>query len=195
MIGHRRGFFERAAILQISRYPRRPKRMIADLRGDPSGVSAAADHLVGVGLGQGRFGELVRASADRAEQWPLRIGRQASDVDIGVQIGLKIVMAGHGVALATLFVQQHPQAAVLHENVLDLHRQSGADPREGIDHQSDQSAVAQAGRRRHINAVEKRARLDRIEHRRLAGLDHMPRPAHGGGRIDRRDLSRHQPVE
>ena len=87
--------------------------------------------------------------------------RKAAAVDVGVQITLKIVVAGHDVMLATLLLQAHPETAVLHEHVFDLHGERRANAREGIDHQANQ-----------------RARLLRIEHWRLADLHHMPRPAH-----------------
>ena len=45
------------------------------------------------------------------------------------------------------------------------------------------------------NAVDQLAPLGAIEHRRLAGLHHVLRPAHGGGGIERHDLAGDQPVE
>ena len=55
--------------------------------------------------------------------------------------------------------------------------------------------LAQAGRRRYVDCIEELARLCRIEHRRLAPANAMGWPAHRGGRIQRHDLSHHQPVE
>src|SRR3546814_10485896 len=71
----------------------------------------------------------------RAEQRPLGLRAQLTPVDIGGQIVLKIMVAGHFVLLAALFVQPHPETAVLHENVHDTHGERRADPRERIDHQ------------------------------------------------------------
>ena len=117
-------------------------------------------------------------------------------VDIGVQVGLKIVVAGHFVALAALLVQPHPQAAVLHVNVLDLHRERRADAREGIDHEADQGAVAQA-------RPASSRRCCRASARASAGSSTgvLPRftlcdgPRTDDGRIHRHDLARHKPVE
>ena len=104
-------------------------------------------------------------------------------------------MARHRVALAALLAQPHPQAAVLCERVLDCHPERRADPREGIDHEPDQRAIAQTGLRRDIDAVEQRARLGRIEHWRLPARHDVPGPAHRAGRVDRHDLADHEPIE
>jgi hypothetical protein len=97
-------------------------------------------------------------------------------------------MAWHFMALAALLVQAHPETAVLHVNIFDLHRERRADAREGIDHLADQCPVAQTRLRGHIDAVEQYARLRDIEHRRLADFDDMLRPAHARRRIGRHDL-------
>jgi hypothetical protein len=49
--------------------------------------------------------------------------------------------------LAALLAQPHPQAAVLRIDIVDSHAERRADPREGKDHEPDQSAVAQTGLR------------------------------------------------
>lgn len=51
-------------------------------------------------------------------------------------------MAGHGLILAALLVEHYPQPPVLHEDVLDLHPQGGADAREAVDHECDRRPVA-----------------------------------------------------
>jgi hypothetical protein len=79
--------------------------------------------------------------------------------------------------------------------VFDVHRHSGADPGETISHESDQRPVAQTNNGRDIDAVEQRARLVGLQHRRLARLDHMLRTAHRMGRIGGDDLTGHQPIE
>ena len=55
-----------------------------------------------------------------------------------MQIGVKVVMARHGVLLAAFLVQPQPEPAVLRINVLDAHADRRADTREGIDHDADQ---------------------------------------------------------
>ena len=69
----------------------------------PAASGAAADHHIGIGLGQGGARELPGAAADGAEQRPLRIVPDARLLDVGGEIGLKVMVAGHGVCLAALF--------------------------------------------------------------------------------------------
>jgi hypothetical protein len=52
-----------------------------------------------------------------------------------------------------------------------------------------------ARRSSRLDAVEERACLGRIEHRRLAGFNEVGGAAHRGGRVDRHDLADHQPIE
>ena len=80
-------------------------------------------------------------------------------------------------------------------DVLDAHPDRRADAREGIDHQADQRAVAQADDGRRVDRVDELARLGRVEHRRLAAPHDVARPAHGGGRVGRHDLADHHPIE
>jgi hypothetical protein len=49
--------------------------------------------------------------------------------------------------LAALLAQPHPEPAVLCVDILDRHAERRADPGEGIDHEANQGAVAQAGMR------------------------------------------------
>jgi hypothetical protein len=97
--------------------------------------------------------------------------------------------------LATFLAQPHPEAAVLHEHVLDLHGKRRADPRERIGHEGNQGAVAETGRRRRVDAVEELARLGRVQYRRFAGFYDVLRAAHGHGRVHRHDLADDQPIE
>jgi len=121
MIGHGGGLLQRAAVLEICCDARGPETMIADLGLYASRCGASTDHRMGVGLGQGSAGELARAAADGPKQWPFCIGRDAGAVEILVKRLLQVVMAGHGVIFAALFMKPHPQPAILRENVLDLH--------------------------------------------------------------------------
>lgn len=50
--------------------------------------------------GRGGPGQLFGATADRPEQWTLRILGKVAPLDIGVQVFLEIVMAGQRVLLA-----------------------------------------------------------------------------------------------
>ena len=195
VVRHCGRFFQRAAVLEVSGNPGRPKRVIADQGGDASGLRSAADHGVGVGLGQGRASELIGAAANCREQRRFRLGRQASLVQVGVQPGLEVMVAGHVVPLAALLPQADPKAAVLGVDVLNPHAERRADPGEAVDHQSDQGAVAQPYRPGHVDVVEQRPRLVGGEHRRLAPLGDVARSTHRGGRVGRDHLAGHQPVE
>jgi hypothetical protein len=195
VIGYDRRALQRAAVLQIGGDPGCAERMVADPGRDPRRGRATPHHLIGAGLGQRGAAQPPRPAHDRAEQRPSGVPRQIAAVDIGMEIRLEIVVARHRVALAALLVELHPQPSVLDEHVLDPAGQRRADPREGVDHQRDQRAVAQANARRHVDRVEQRARLGRVEHRRLAGPRAMRRPAHRHRRVGGHDLAAHQPVE
>lgn len=195
MVCHRGGFFKCPAILEIGRDSRRPETVIADLGLDADRHAPPLNHRPGVRLRQRGARELVGAASDRAEQWPLGIVTQFRPVEICRQIIVEIMVAGHRMFLAALFAQPHPQPAVLRIDIRHAHPERRADAREAVDHEGDQRPIAQAGRRRHVYAVEQRARLGWIEYRSLAGFDDMRGAAHRAGRIDRHHLAGDQPVE
>ena len=56
-------------------------------------------------------------------------------------------------------MQVHPQSPVLNVYISHRHCIRGTDASEGVDHQPDQGAIAQAGWRAHIDAVEELVRL------------------------------------
>jgi len=112
--------------------PGRPETVVAELGLDPGRLGTPGNHLVGVGLGQGTAGELARAAADSAKQRPLWVVRKPGALHIGREGLLKVVMAGHGVILATLLMEPHAEPSVLSEHVLDFHSQRGADACEAV---------------------------------------------------------------
>ena len=75
-----------------------------------------------------------------------------------------MVVVGHRVRLAAFFAQPHPQAAILREHMLHLHAERGADQGEAVDHEADQGAVAQARMGSHVDALQQRSRLGRLQH-------------------------------
>src|SRR5437868_507903 len=141
MVRHSRGFLQRAAIIEIRSYPGRAEAVIAELGLNPSRHSAPADHRIGVRLRQYGPTQLARAPADRAKQRALRIVAQPRAVEIGDQVFVEFVVARHGVALAALLAQPHPQTAVLDIDVLDSHAKRSTDPSERVNHEANQSAV------------------------------------------------------
>ena len=116
--------------------------MVAGLRVDPGRDRPARDHLIGIGLGQGCSGQPISAPPDRAEQRPPRVRVQPAPVDIGVEVGLEVMVAGHLMPLAALLVQAHPQPSALGEHVLHLHAGRRPDAGEAIDHEADQRPIA-----------------------------------------------------
>jgi len=122
----------------------------------------SADHRVGVRLRRRRAGEPRRAVPDGPEQRPLAVLHDAGLLQVGSQALLQAVMTGHGVRLAALLAQPHPQSAVPHEHVLDLHGERRANPRKAENHQRDQRPVTQADLRRDIDSLEQRPRFRRL---------------------------------
>ena len=106
-------------------------------------------------------------------------------------------MAGHLVALAAFFMQAHPRPPSLHIDVLDAHLLGGrADAGEGIGHQGNQGAIAQAHARvACVDRFEQRAGLVRRQHRRLAFLHGMLRATDHAGGVGRHGLADDKPVE
>jgi len=143
--------FFRYAVTPVAR-----KVLIADLGLDAGAGGAPADHGVGVGLGQGRGRELAGRAADGAKQRPLRIGGDPAAVEIGLQVGLKIVVARHFVTLAAFLMKAHPPALAGRIIVLDPHRHDGAHARETVGHYADERPIAQTHQSRDIDAVDQR---------------------------------------
>jgi hypothetical protein len=85
------------------------------------------------------------AAPDRPEQWAFRILADAGAIQTRVQVRVKRVMARHLVTLAALFAQPHPQPPVLRVDVVDAHRERGADPAQ-TKTPSGRSAPGRAGR-------------------------------------------------
>ena len=93
MVRHRRGFFQRAAVLEIGCDPGRTEAVVAELGFDASRCRAPGDHRVGVRLREHCARQLGRAAPERAENRPLRIVAQARAVEIGDEIFVEVVVA------------------------------------------------------------------------------------------------------
>lgn len=115
------GVFQRAAVLEVGGHPGRAETVVADAGCDPGGLRAAACHGVGVGMAERRLAEVLGFAADGAEQGRSWFGHAAL-FDIGHQIFFELMMAGHFVPLAALFMQAQPEPPFLHEHILALHR-------------------------------------------------------------------------
>jgi hypothetical protein len=111
---------------------------------------------------------VARNAPDRAKQRPLGIGGNAGAVDIGMKERFGVVVAGHVMQLAAFFMQPHPEAAVLHEDILHGHADDGPDAREAVEHEGDQRLVAEIDVRGVSDAIKQGAHFGRIEDRRFA---------------------------
>ena len=139
MVGHRRGFFERAAVVQIGGDGGRVERVVGDLLGDAGGAGAPLDHRTGVGLGQGVAGKPPRRPAVGLKQRLSRFVLQPRSTDVRGEVELQVVTAGHGVLLAAFFTHTHPKPEVLLNDVLDTHadhriRRRHSPPVDSVDH-------------------------------------------------------------
>jgi hypothetical protein len=131
-------------------------------------------------------------------------------LDVGVEVILGVVMGGHLVPLAALFVEPKPSPPPFGVVILHLHAEGGGDAGEAEDHDADQGPVPQADEARRAviglallglwpdlerDAVEECSRLVGFEDGRLALLDDVLGGAHGGGGIHFEHLADDQPVE
>jgi hypothetical protein len=174
--GHGLGIFKRTAVVEIGGNAGGAKSMIADCRGNASVPRAALKHAPRVGLRHRALGQNAGAADSRAEKRTLAIVGETRGLDVVLQVGLEIMMAGHRVFLATFFVQADPEPAVLPIDVRHRHAERGADAREGENQKTDQRPVAQADDGSGVDAVQELARFERTQYRGLASADHVFRP-------------------
>lgn len=154
MIRHLRRLLQRSTVFQIRRDSGRPKAVIAELGRDAGCRRSAAYHRVGVPLGQGSARQQAGPAPDRRKQRSFGVPSEARAIDVGGEVGLKIVVARHGVRLAAFLAQPHPLATVLREHVLDLHAERRSDARERVDREDDERPVTQSSLGFDIDAVD-----------------------------------------
>lgn len=195
VIGHGRGVLQRTAIFQIGRDPRRAKGMVANRRLDSGGECPPAHHGMGIGLRQGIAAQLPGAAGNGPEQGPLGIRLDAGPHQVGMQVLLERVMAGHLVPLAAFLAQPHPQPVLLPVHVFHLHRQGGPDTGKRKHHQPNQRTIPEPDRRAHVNAVQQRTGFGGSQDRRLALPGAVAGPTHRGRRVGRNHLPGDQPVK
>src|SRR3954452_9309647 len=101
-------------------------------------------------------------SSKSVPQTPIAATRRARAVsptlltnrcEIFIEKGFQLVMCRHLVALAALLVQPHPPALAVRIIVVDPHRDHRTYAGEGVGHDADQRAVAQADHRRGVDAL------------------------------------------
>ena len=135
--------FQLAAVLQIRRDAGRAEGVIANSRFDTGRFRAPANDAVSVLLEEGIGCKPAGLAAGGTEEIAVNVIGDAGRFDIIVQTLIETMMTGNIVLLAAFLMQAHPTAAALHEIVANLHLNDGADPGEAVDHDRDQSAVAQ----------------------------------------------------
>ncbi len=104
---------------------------------------------------------MLARPAEGGKERQLGLADTTGGLQIGLQIGFEIVLAGHGVELAALFVEPHPEPVILDKHVRDLHGHRRRNPGEGENQNTDQSAVALTYDLCRVDAVENAACLIR----------------------------------
>src|SRR5580693_1575776 len=117
--------------------------MIADARLYAGGFRPALHDAIGVLLAKGFVAQAAGFSGGRTEQIAIVIAGDAGSLDILVEQMIEIMMAGNIMLFATFLVKADPSAAALHEIICDLHLKDGADTGKAVDHDADESAIAQ----------------------------------------------------
>jgi hypothetical protein len=118
----------------------------------------------------GVFAETAGAAPGGAEKGRLPCIADAGGVDVGIEIGLEIVVRRHLMPFAAFLVQPDPPALTLGVVVLDPHGDDSAYAGEGEGHDADQRPIAQPDDGRGVDAVQQLACLFRIQHRGLPVL-------------------------
>jgi hypothetical protein len=116
--------------------------MIANARFDASLARAPLNHPAAIVLRHAvrPAGETSRGAKQRA----VLVVFDACCRDIRIEVTFEFGNARRFVFLAAFFVQAYPSVLSLSEVILDIHLQYRADAGEGVNHDADERAVAQA---------------------------------------------------
>src|SRR5260370_41613230 len=106
--GSGRSVFERAAVVEIGGDAGGAEGVIADRRRNTGVPRAALKHAPGVGLRHRAVRKNSRAPVAGPEKHPLEIAGEGRGLDVVLQVGLEIMMAGHHGFLAAFFVESEP---------------------------------------------------------------------------------------
>jgi integrase len=113
---HRRGLLQRAAVLEIRRYPSRSEAVIAELGFDPGRRGAPTDHRVGVRLRQHNGSILSDKPMSQSDAWRM-IRRRAVAAGMAEAIGCHTFRAtGITAYLANGGALEHAQEMAAHES-------------------------------------------------------------------------------
>ena len=144
----------------------------------------------------GLLGQCAGAAGGGAEEGCLAGVANAGRLYIGVEIGLQIVMGRHFMTLAAFFVQPKPPALALRVKILHAHVGDGADTAEGVDHDGDERAIAEADEGLRLDGFEElraSAPLNTGVFPRFADAwaRGRRRPDSCGGRLDDQVIAQH----
>src|ERR1039457_4518683 len=204
--GHLLRHFQLAAVFEVRGNSGCAERVAPDQGFYSRAAGAAPDHEVDLRLRDAPFGELLRLALRGTEQGSAFLAADAGGLDVRRHVLFEVVVRRHLVALTALLMQRNPPAATLKIPVLDIHARRGANARERVDHKRDEGAIAEADDEGSDlpgflilpldgDAVEENPRLARGEHRRLARLPAVPRPADGRRWVPGDPLAGHEPIE
>jgi hypothetical protein len=104
MRGHLLCELATTAVAEVLSNASRTKRVIANSSPNASTQGLPSDHPIHVGLGEGIGRQNPRLTSRAAKQVALEIVRDAGGLDVGIQIGLEMVIAGHLMPLAVFEV-------------------------------------------------------------------------------------------
>ena len=144
----------------------------ADLGREPGLAGAALDHLERTHPRHPPFLEHVAApglAAPEERSSPVLAGPR--DLEVGVDVALRHVVGGDDVVPSAFLVEPEERPSPLGVVVGDPERDRRAHPREAVDEDAEERAVAEARQGRDVDAVEERPGLLGGEDRGLAGLD------------------------
>jgi hypothetical protein len=129
--------------------------MVPDPLREPRSDGPALDHVEGAALVESRRSELAAAPGDAAKERPLLVTRDTRRGEVGIDLGLGIVMGGQLVKLPHLLVEPEPPTLAVLVVVRDPHVDDGADPGKGVNHDADERPVAQTDHGVGLDRVEK----------------------------------------
>src|SRR4051794_12949549 len=119
--GNLLGLLDGAAGFEVGGDAGGPERVAADPRREPGGGGPPLYHVQGVVAAERRPIEGPGLPVGRPEERPLWVACDACRLDVGIQVGFRVVVGGHLVELAALLVEAEPPPLAVGVVVLDLH--------------------------------------------------------------------------
>ena len=144
-----------ATVSKVLGDPRAAEAVGADLGREPRLAGATLDHLERAQPRHGPFLKRIAAPGPAApEEGPAPVLADAGGLEVGVDVFLGGVVGGDHVVPPALLVEPEERPRSLGVVVGDPKRDGGAHPREAVDEDTEQRAVAKAHQGRDVDAVE-----------------------------------------